>query len=288
MVQARNSEHPEQPLLVFVGSSHVANGINPDAMSGMQTSTGESILPINFAHLTAGPELNLLQVKRFLQVSKKPNWLVVEVFPYACADEKRGYVHMTSWNDLSTISHFHSYRKFAGSFLRNHFLVPWYRHRADLQQHYLNEDLQPAELAPMTATGWLPFKESISDDERRGLIDAYHKLYAPTLGDAFQILPSSAQAFHELLTLCRDQGIKLALILMPEGQALRSWYSPMASKRLYEFVQQLSAEYGVKIFDTREWYDDSCFADSKHLMVGASGEFTRRLERELLQPWILE
>ncbi len=288
LIQARVAEQPEKPLLVMVGSSRVTTGFDPQQFSDFRTADGRPILSFNFGHLESGPVSNLVQVKRLLRTGIKPRWLIVEVAPMWCANEWNSYVHNLSWEDVGTVAHYHSYRKFTGSFLRNHFLVPWFRHRGDLQERYLHETPKRPVQWNLSAYGWgQECVDVVPPDLRRQWTENAHRLLSTLLTDQFQIAPITAGAYRELLALCRKEGIEVALLIMPEGNTYRSWYSPVAEERLQTFLKELSVEYRVPIFDTRPWFDDSFFADSHHLTLQGGRQFSRRLEREILQPWIL-
>ena len=97
---------------------------------------------------------------------------------------------------------------------------------------------------------------------------------------------SGCAAHDEFSRIAFQHGIAVALLLTPEGETFRSWYSPAATLELEAFLNKLSADFGVPIYDAREWFDDTYFSDSHHLMPHGAREFTLRFEREILQPFI--
>jgi hypothetical protein len=194
---------------------------------------------------------------------------------------------MSGWGDVPTIQKYYSLRKFGGSVLRNHLLLPWFRHRGELQERYLHDpNLERKELIINRFGWWTGVPETIDSASRAAATERVRNGFSSELSDQFQVSAEADKAMRNLLSQCRTEGISAAFILMPEGESFRSWYSPMAEQRLQEFLNGLSATYQVPIFDTRKWFDDSYFADSHHLLRDGARAFTLRFEREILRPLI--
>jgi hypothetical protein len=288
IIESRVAQQPDDPLFVIVGSSRIAAGFDPGLFEDLRTPQGKPVLGFNFAHTESGPVSNLLQVKRLLHVGIKPRWLIVELLPSCCCDEWCSFVHNITWEDVPTVSRYHPYRRFAGSFARNHFLVPWFRHRADLQEYYLHESFDrqnnPYDL---NKHGCAFFAcDIVPEDKRKEWTETAHRLMGPALTDQFKVTPESAGAYRELIALCRKEGIELMLLLTPEGNTYRTWYNPAVEIRLQAFLKELTDEFQVPICDARPWFDDSFFADSHHLTQTGRREFTLKVERDILRPWI--
>src|SRR5262249_24621311 len=124
-----------------------------------------------------------------------------------------------------------------------------------------------------------------SPDEARKRVEWAQRGYYPTL-QKLRIGDMSDRAMHELLDLCRANGISVALLLTPEGSAFQSWYSPEAGRCVDDYCAALSQEYGVPLVDGRDWLDDGDFADSHQVNLRGAEAFTLRLGRDVLQPLV--
>ncbi len=91
---------------------------------------------------------------------------------------------------------------------------------------------------------------------------------------------------HDLLDDCKKYGIPTALLLMPEHSACRGWYSPPSRELVRRHLGQVAREYQLPVIDMRDWLTDEDFADYCHMVRWAAAPFSRRLGREVLQPWL--
>jgi Protein of unknown function (DUF1574) len=286
-LQARIAERPADSLFLMVGSSRVSFAFDPESLTPMSDDDGRQVLSFNFGHFNAGPTANLLTVDRLLRADVKPRWLLVEINPPLCAHDWSGFVQMGSWGDIQTINKYYSAKKFAGSVLRNHLLVPWFRHRGELQKRYLDESNGEQKEFTINRFGWWSGVPESTNSERRARDTGQQRDgFAADLSDQFQVAPVVDKAMRDLLSLCRTEGISVGFILMPEGESFRSWYSPAAEKKLQEFLSFLTADYQVPVFDTRDWFDDSFFVDSHHMLQNGAQAFTARFQEEILRPFI--
>ena len=286
-LQARSAERPNDLVLAMVGSSRVSYAFVPEQLSSLTDNQQRSVLAFNFGHAASGPVSNLLQVKRLLRAELKPRWLIVEVNPSLCHNEWKTVFDLSSWEDVSTVSQYYPFKYFRTAFVRNHFLMPWFRHRWELQERYLQDKEPGRGTMQISPHGWqLTVGEEIGTEERLRLTEVQHQVLAPALAADFRIAPCSNQAYRDLLTLCRAESIEVALILMPEGETARSWANPAVDEAMRAFLGDLSTEFSVPVFNAREWFDDSCFSDSSHLLRPGARQFTRRLEQECIQPWL--
>ena len=77
----------------------------------------------------------------------------------------------------------------------------------------------------------------------------------------------------------------MALVLMPEGPAFRSWYSPEALRDAKNWVEQLGRDNDAPVIDAREWLaKEEDFTDSVHLVWDGANRFTDRLGQEIIIP----
>src|SRR5262249_19735689 len=131
-------------------------------------------------------------------------------------------------------------------------------------------------------SGWQAIRQLDANEVRRRT-NATRAIYFPLLQD-FHVAAISDRATREFLDLCRQEGIRVALLLTPEGSEFQSWYPPDAWPRLTTYCADLAREYGVPVVNARDWLSDGDFSDSHHALLPAAETYTRRLGREVLQP----
>ena len=94
----------------------------------------------------------------------------------------------------------------------------------------------------------------------------------------------SPLALRELLNLCREQDIPAVLVLLPEGNEFRSWYSDSAWSQIEDFLAELHHEFGVDVVNARDWLRDEEFIDAHHEFPEGGTRFSERLAREVIGP----
>jgi hypothetical protein len=80
-----------------------------------------------------------------------------------------------------------------------------------------------------------------------------------------------------VLARCAEHDIRAAVVLMPESSAFRGWYGPAGYAAATAFARKLSDEFGVPVYDAREWVPDDGFADGHHMIPAGAETFTDRL-----------
>jgi hypothetical protein len=100
----------------------------------------------------------------------------------------------------------------------------------------------------------------------------------------FQLGGPALEALRETLAFCRRQGIRTAMVVMPEGPAFRSWYPPQVWPQARACVEELGREYGSAIIDARDWVGEEGFLDSHHLLAESASAFSARLAHEKIAP----
>jgi hypothetical protein len=125
----------------------------------------------------------------------------------------------------------------------------------------------------------------LTDEQRVLLTGSVMQLYYPRFQD-FHIDPLLVSATSELLGVCRERKINVAILLTPENSQFRSWHSEETIRRLDACLQDLQRTYQVPLIDTRAWIGDEGFNDPHHLRLSGAREFTARLGKEALQPMV--
>lgn len=301
-LQARLAESPKAPLLLVLGSSRVKYSVWPGAMD-IRTRTGEVPIIYNFGIDAMGPIRSLMYLRRLLAEGIHPDWLLVEIWPLLFTEanifqEARQVpieddVH---WRDVPLVCrYFHNDLMVMHQGLRSNllpisafrsplidasvrFLLP--RQQADDMGRRLHDWL------PSDSGGWFPMPEvwKLNTPQRqRGIERTAADM--KTLMDPLVMDPHSIAAVNELLHDCRQHGIQVALVLLPEHSLCRSWYSPQARAVFAEYLKQVLQQHRVPIADTRTWVPDEDFADDYvHMQCKGVPRFSERLGREVVQP----
>ncbi len=124
--------------------------------------------------------------------------------------------------------------------------------------------------------GWLPGLVDAADaTKRQQRIDHCKQHYDPIFAN-YVLSPLSDRAFRELLDRCRDAGIRVAFVYMPESAEFRAWYPPAVDAAAKAHLAGLSAEYGAPVIDARLWMPDDALVDGFHLSQRGAAEFTAK------------
>lgn len=283
---------PDRPLVLVLGSSRSEMGFRPDVLNSCRTPSGQTPLVFNFGLAGSGPVQELLCLERVLADGIRPSCVLIEILPpllQETSEADRLPVPRLTWSDLARIRDY----SFAPGQLYSGWLqaalAPAYEHRFNLLGRYVPSwlawEVRQDHLRNLDRTGWLTYpRECVSDAYRRHEIERAAREYVPRL-QHFAIADRPDRALRDLLALCRREGITAALFIMPEGSEFRSWYSPAVNAAIGTYLARLSREAGVPLIDARTWIeDDLSFVDSHHLFPRGAAAFTRRFEREALQP----
>lgn len=291
LLRQRQAEAPGRPAALVVGSSRVGLGFLPERLPPLRSASGELVLPFNFSHLAAGPAFNLTVLHRLLREGVRPRWVLLEVNPGCMAHEGASTpVTMSSAADLPVLQRYFNPLKVWGVYLRSR-LNPWHSRRLAILRHWApcwatdagGEDR--ITLGPLGGdAGWM-LETRIDAEAKRRRTEAVRGIYWENL-QHYHIDPLTDRAVRESLQLCRREGVECALLLTPESNEYRSWYSAEGAADFDRYCAGLAGEYDVPIVDARTWLTDDQFTDGHHpLRVGAEA-FTDRLGREALQPLV--
>src|ERR1043166_4356264 len=294
LLEDRIAENPGRPLLVTLGSSRVTMNYLPEELPPLYTPEGERVLPFNFAHLGSGPATNLLLLRRLLRRGIHPDWLVVEIMPTALNDWKQGiFLDAAEVRDMPTVARHKTPVCCWANFVRAR-VSTCYKQRAFLVHNAVPRWLPPdakleqdsVRLGPLGGDyDWC----AVVDPDAKTIHDRTEYArngYVPPLQNGFQVQRLSDSAWQELLTLCRDEGIPVVLLLCPEGPLFQSWYPPATRKLIDDYCTGLSRDHGVPLVDARDWLDEAAFVDSPHPPLKGARRFTRRLGSDVLPPLV--
>jgi hypothetical protein len=291
LLRARLAETPDHPLLVMIGSSRTAMCFKPELLAEMRTSDGTPMLPFNFCHLAAGPVMNVLEYRRLRSAGIRPAWVIMEVMPPALGRESSAsLITCANVYDLPLLSRYIDRPKLYGRFLTFR-LIPWHRHRNEIVHSVAPALVTPGtlidgddiSLGPLGGDAdWIVHAAAPPEVIRRwtdhARMDYWERL------QHFHIVESATRAYHELLEMCREDGVELRLLLAPEGTEFRSWYAADALRQLDAWCAEMRSAHGARIIDARAWLPDSDFIDGHHVLAPGAEHFTQRLEQEVLRP----
>jgi hypothetical protein len=283
-LRERQVEEPEFPLVLMLGSSRTLVGIRAGRMQS--TPDGRPALAFNFGLQGGGALMELVCLRRLLDAGIRPDLLFVEILPLLFnqpgthpVEEEWLRGERLSISELAFSRSYHSDpSRLYYQWVKVHWF-PWTAYRGALGG-------APPGIRDwgswMDAHGWNHhFLAPLTAEYRQRLTRETIKQYSGAVGE-FRLALGPAQALSDLLDLCRQQGIRTVLLLMPEGSAFRGMYTPSARAGIDDFVGELSRKRDLRLIDAREWVEDDGFWDSHHLLPTAADAFSDRLWREAL------
>jgi hypothetical protein len=228
-------------------------------------------------------------LRRLLTARIKPDFLFVEILPLffnqPCEhtfEERYLNGGRLTASELAWLSTYHiEPRRLFFQWCKSRCL-PWASHRTTFWEQVAPE-LSARGLDADTAMdchGWNHFfVAEVTPEHRRYFTACTINQYRHFVGD-FHLSKTAVQAMNDLLALCRQERIPIALVLMPEAGFFRAMYSPTPRTGLDAFVADLSHRWEVPVVDARNWIEDDGFWDGHHLVPHAADAFTDRLGRE--------
>jgi hypothetical protein len=282
-LQARHAERPDAKLLVVLGSSRVAMGVRPEFCND---SNGPVV--VNFAHLGSGPTLAALTVRRMLADGVRPDAVLLEYWPpflrgdgefmeqhrldaHRYHDRDREFILTHFENPQQYLDAMESVRQFPVLSYRRHLVsqscpgwLPYYQ-RLDAPWNKLDR------------WGWLPgFDENPSAHERMLRHNEARKYYDKLFAN-YSVTPNQQAAFREVVTELHKNGVKVALLWMPESSEFRAGYPDDVRKAADEFLATVRNEFDLELIDARTWAEDITLADGFHLTQPGASDVSRKL-----------
>jgi hypothetical protein len=298
-LQARLAEDSaDRPLVVALGSSHVAMGVKGAALAADGAAASQTPRLFNFAINAGTPMVSLVCLRRLAAAGIRPDWVLVETCTLQLAADGPAAEYncclpaiFVQWHDLPLLSRYYA----RPDRLRREWVVtqllPWYNHR-DYLLSYLSRQWLPRDerldLRWQNVDGWgwqwVPgHTEGYATNLRR--LAATREACADTFRH-YAISDVTRRALLEMVALCRAQGTRIAFLRMPESQVFQSWCPPEVTRRADEFLGVLAREQGVPIIDARNWVAEDEFSDGHHLTPRGADAFMKVFEREALQPML--
>ncbi|HEY7428290.1 MAG TPA: DUF1574 family protein [Gemmataceae bacterium] len=285
------TEAPDRPLVVMLGSSRADGNFQAGRLDGLSGPDGQPLAAYNFGIPKAGPIHEYLHLREMLDQGIRPRLLLVEFLPPLFNDSHTRLAFEENWTEPEWVTgrqfvrmapyFIHPVRK-GGVWLEAR-LAPWYVFRPLLPLSPLSPWGTSGESAPdpYPRDRWgCRCPEPLTPEERSRRWEITRQ-YIPSL-ERFKLGTKPVQAMRDLLACSRREHIPTALVLAPESQEFRSWYTPQCRAALRDFLAELQADYGVEVLDASAWLeDDDDFMDGHHLNDSGATKFTARLLTEV-------
>jgi hypothetical protein len=289
---------PRPCTVLMLGSSQTHYGLRAGALEQRLTrQSGGPVVAYNLGKPGGGPLMSLYTWGRLRREGIIPDLLLLEVVPFMYGDalpvdeidEARLPITALSLLDQSFLD---SYNPERAAHLRQDRLTlrlfPWLGYRRmllnDTLPWLLQRPLRDEPLPIVNESGDGPGWQLSASRERRREAALYN---ARNFSAGFQgAMPGERQASaaRQLLRECRQHGVRVVVILMPEPELFRTCWPADKVAALESFLRSTAAEYGAEVADARRWLTDDDFADGLHMFPDAAERFTERLGREVVWP----
>jgi hypothetical protein len=284
------------PVVVMLGTSRTGNGFDAArASERLSRELGHPAAAFNFGVAASGPILHRVQLARLLAEGHRPTLLLVEVLPPSLADLKDGPLEAKFLDgsrfrreELDLFAAYGIPSAKVNAEWRGTLIVPWHALRFQLLGRLAPSALPFLRRCDESRTcdshGWHRIWEEVLtpagfEDGRRRARESYQDI----LRD-FRPGGGAARALRDTLILAKQHGIPTRLVVMPESEWFRTFYSPAGLAQFDEWIGRLAQEQGCPLTDARQWIPDSGFADGHHLLPGAAAKFSDRLVDEVIVP----
>ena len=287
-VRARQTEHPDRPLILALGSSRTAMGVRPDVLAPLPP--GQPLV-MNFALAGSGPIMELMAFRRALADGLKPSAVILEYWPAFLREtdtyHEDGRIDVARLRpvDRSIVDEFFRDPAQTKEKMQEHRQNPWYAHRRSILNQVATrwlplKDRSEAMWEPIDDWGWLPGRAQIQEAERPKAIAATSGYYVPLFAK-YEVSPVADQAYRQLIAECRERNIPVVLLYLPESAAFRAMMPPAAVKASEDYLVRLTKELNLPLIDARGWVSDDELPDGFHLMQNGAKTVTLRLRDEL-------
>ena len=286
-------KQPEKPLLLFLGTSRSSDGLCSEKFDRMP-----SLLAFNFGCANALPIHLLATLKRLLQRGIRPDYVMVELMPASLCDSRTP-------DGLLTASRL---RLNEISFIEDHLANPslykadWLVGRIDALSSarfglmngmgkWATDDaarITYAQHRPTHPLGWYEMKfEILGTAFQTAQTKVVRDAYRPAL-TAMTLCEDPKRCMEEVIALCRQENIPVALYIMPESGMFRSWYGAQSLALVESFMKDIAERFQIRVFDFRKECEDGDFVDGHHLWAHRAPEVTQKLMDRYVLPWVEE
>ena len=290
-LRAQQVQFPGRPVMAFFGSSRVMFGLDIQGLEHISVEAGQPIIAASFDYPGGGPITQVLMLRRLLREGIKPKKVLVELMPAYLGNQKFPD-ELEEWRLPSAklgLDDARCLRPYLGENrprleqeLWMGRFIPWSLYRFDLL-NLAAPNLLPLEKRTFPEQAFLNFDaanvlpDDLERERRRRAMAIAEKEYKDRLNQ-LRIGGPAVQAVEDLIRTCQDQGIEVALILMPEGPIFQSWSTREKQNEVTDFAHRLQHQFTLDLIDARNWFpEEDYFYDSHHQLPATGRLFTRRL-----------
>ena len=299
LLQARLKQYPGHPLWLIMGSSRVDEGLRPGVLAGGMRNPDAPLI-FNFGMGGVDMYRQLVSLRRLLAGGLKPARVGIEIVgavidrrDEAFADDPR-LIPRARRDEVAGLCNYAAAPDVTRAYWRQSRLNPFFEYGMQIPNQTLSKRLLPLPFARHLEShsydnwGWFagPAAPIPPDDYAKGLEVAW-KDYEIDFKDNpnYTVAPRSSRLVREAIDLCRNSGIDVFLLRMPEGRDFQAFYPAQANAVIEDWLQKLQLDNRVRLIDARSWYPDrEYYLDGHHLNATGAEIFTRRLAQELSNP----
>jgi hypothetical protein len=291
-LRGRLAEAPGRPLVLMLGSSRTAYGLDARRLSGPGS---HDPLVFNFGQMGGGGVLQGVTLRRLLEEGIRPELVFVEMIPAQMLQWKGRLLEEKMLDgarlrapEMLAVRHaYHEPQRVLAGWLLGR-LLPCYRHQAEIRTWLglvrpETAGLDPSDPDLVDSHGWRartdPMTASYCYKATAMALGQYEEPCAST-----RIAEEAVRALESVVKVCRREGIPVAVVLMPEGSRFRALYTPQAMAACAAVLARLKDGCAVQVVDARTWVDDDGFWDTHHMLPRGAHQFADRFAREVLAP----
>ena len=290
-LRERQTQFPNRKLTVVLGSSRTAMGIRPDVYEASVDDPENSPLLFNMSMAGAGPVFQRMTLERLLNDGVHPDAILFEFWPALLRGdglyrEDRRIIpeRLRSTDDPIVRDYFTDPAATRAQMRTNRLLPAWYNRRSLLEQFCPQllpwSERTDGAWSTLDRWGWLPGRKTYTAEQVERGWPHVAGFYAP-LFQSFEIAPLADRALRDCFARCRELGIEVTLIALPESARFRTLMTPDSVRLTDEYRTRLQAEWNFPLIDGRTWADDSSLPDGFHLTQDGAARFTRELAPQL-------
>jgi hypothetical protein len=284
------TETSQQFRLLALGSSRTQLAVDAATLSDILTNdVGRSVIAFNFGTPAGGPMTSNLYLRRLFAAGIALDAILVEIHPcfIAAGDPFEAqwlHAYRLRQDEIATLRGFGYAIAYPPHLGWKGYITAAHAYRYPALNAYAPRWLPcPFGLtvgAKSDRFGWVGGLDDITPTDREKLLAAAYMQYVPVFAD-YRVGGAGAAAVRDTLAICRNRGIRAAVLVSAESSEFRGWYGESGQQEITAFAATLGEEFSVPVFDAREWVADDGFADGHHTTPEGAAAFTARLAEEI-------
>jgi hypothetical protein len=287
---------PTRPVsVVMLGSSRTMFGLHGQLIEKrLRAGASDSPVVFNFGFPGAGPLRHWLHLRRLLDDGVRPDVVLLEIMPYLLHTDNGTPIDFQQLSadklrlrELGMLEE----EGLRPEELRFRWWLGWpfpaYAHRFAIVSMTV-PTLLPCVLRQdhnkgIDASGWTAMSQLLlqGPETRRRAVERARLDHGPAL-QHLNLCVTTSRVLQETLELCRREGIRTALVIVPEGPLYRSLYSEATWRSVEAHLREIAGRHHVPLINAREWLPEEEFLDSHHMTQEGATRFSERLCQEIL------